>query len=180
MMGLNASSPRTFWAANCPSSPSTMPDDRLQNARETLDSELHNDQYSSSQPALHDLSQLLQTGTHRLRIGPQQNTDAPGLDKQTLSICVGMIEAGANPDTLAVSLPLVAVKLTFRLSSRSCARRRNRPWSARRVLSRNPPGRTPTFRARLPGITLASRLFFTLYDLCILYTRFRHNSFRPQ
>jgi hypothetical protein len=26
-----------------------------------------------------------------------------GLDKQTLSICVGMIEAGANPDTLAVS-----------------------------------------------------------------------------
>jgi hypothetical protein len=27
-----------------------------------------------------------------------------GLDKQTLSICVGMIEAGANPDTLAVSL----------------------------------------------------------------------------
>ncbi|RSH78635.1 uncharacterized protein EHS24_002364 [Apiotrichum porosum] len=49
-----------------------MPDDRLQNARETLDT-------------LHDLSQLLQTG----------------LDKQTLSICVGMIEAGANPDTLA-------------------------------------------------------------------------------
>lgn len=28
---------------------------------------------------------------------------AQGLDKQTLSICVGMIEAGANPDTLAVS-----------------------------------------------------------------------------
>ncbi|WWC61881.1 mitotic-spindle organizing protein 1 [Kwoniella dejecticola CBS 10117] len=45
---------------------------RLQNARETIDS-------------LHDLSQLLQTG----------------LDKNTLSICVGMIEQGANPDTLA-------------------------------------------------------------------------------
>jgi len=30
-------------------------------------------------------------------------TDDEGLDKQTLSICVGMIEAGANPDTLAVS-----------------------------------------------------------------------------
>ncbi|ORY33964.1 mitotic-spindle organizing gamma-tubulin ring associated-domain-containing protein [Naematelia encephala] len=45
---------------------------RLENARETIDT-------------LHDLSQLLQTG----------------LDKQTLSICVGMIEAGANPDTLA-------------------------------------------------------------------------------
>jgi mitotic-spindle organizing protein 1 len=30
--------------------------------------------------------------------------DQTGLDKQTLSICVGMIEAGANPDTLAVSL----------------------------------------------------------------------------
>ena len=27
-----------------------------------------------------------------------------GLDKQTLSICVGMIEAGANPDTLAVGV----------------------------------------------------------------------------
>jgi len=27
-----------------------------------------------------------------------------GLDKQTLSVCVGMIEAGANPDTLAVRL----------------------------------------------------------------------------
>ncbi|KAL1409174.1 hypothetical protein Q8F55_006004 [Vanrija albida] len=47
-------------------------DDRQKNARETLDT-------------LHDLSQLLQTG----------------LDKQTLSICVGMLEAGANPDTLA-------------------------------------------------------------------------------
>ncbi|KLT41390.1 hypothetical protein CC85DRAFT_247793, partial [Cutaneotrichosporon oleaginosum] len=35
--------------------------------------------------ALHDLSLLLQTG----------------LDKQTLSICIGMIEHGANPDTLA-------------------------------------------------------------------------------
>ncbi|WWC89318.1 mitotic-spindle organizing protein 1 [Kwoniella dendrophila CBS 6074] len=45
---------------------------RLQNARETIDS-------------LHDLSQLLQTG----------------LDKNTLSICVSMIEQGANPDTLA-------------------------------------------------------------------------------
>ncbi|KAK1924222.1 mitotic-spindle organizing gamma-tubulin ring associated-domain-containing protein [Papiliotrema laurentii] len=45
---------------------------RLKNARETVDS-------------LFDLSQLLQTG----------------LDKHTLSICVGMIEAGANPDTLA-------------------------------------------------------------------------------
>ncbi|WWC70201.1 mitotic-spindle organizing protein 1 [Kwoniella pini CBS 10737] len=45
---------------------------RLQNARETIDS-------------LHDLSQLLNTG----------------LDKNTLSICVGMIEQGANPDTLA-------------------------------------------------------------------------------
>jgi len=30
--------------------------------------------------------------------------DVSGLDKQTLSVCVGMIEAGANPDTLAVSL----------------------------------------------------------------------------
>ncbi|WVQ72593.1 mitotic-spindle organizing protein 1 [Cryptococcus sp. DSM 104548] len=49
------------------------PDDaRLQTARETIDS-------------LYDLSQLLQTG----------------LDKNTLSICVGMIEQGANPDTLA-------------------------------------------------------------------------------
>ncbi|WOO83019.1 Mitotic-spindle organizing protein 1 [Vanrija pseudolonga] len=47
-------------------------DDRQKNARETLDT-------------LNDLSQLLQTG----------------LDKQTLSICVGMLEAGANPDTLA-------------------------------------------------------------------------------
>ncbi|KAL7420648.1 hypothetical protein Q5752_004599 [Cryptotrichosporon argae] len=47
-------------------------DARLQNARETIES-------------LNDLSQLLQTG----------------LDKQTLSICVGMIEAGANPDALA-------------------------------------------------------------------------------
>ncbi|WVQ80649.1 mitotic-spindle organizing protein 1 [Cryptococcus sp. DSM 104549] len=45
---------------------------RMQNARETVDS-------------LYDLSQLLQTG----------------LDKNTLSICVGMIENGANPDTLA-------------------------------------------------------------------------------
>ncbi|RXK35015.1 mitotic-spindle organizing protein 1 [Tremella mesenterica] len=45
---------------------------RLKNARETID-------------ALYDLSQLLQTG----------------LDKQTLSICVGMIENGAHPDGLA-------------------------------------------------------------------------------
>ncbi|ORX36607.1 mitotic-spindle organizing gamma-tubulin ring associated-domain-containing protein [Kockovaella imperatae] len=45
---------------------------RLQSARETID-------------ALYDLSQLLQTG----------------LDKQTLSICTGMIEAGTNPETLA-------------------------------------------------------------------------------
>ncbi|KAK8864407.1 mitotic-spindle organizing protein 1 [Kwoniella newhampshirensis] len=44
----------------------------LQNARDTIDS-------------LYDLSQLLQTG----------------LDKNTLSVCVGMIEQGANPDTLA-------------------------------------------------------------------------------
>ncbi|KAI9639806.1 mitotic-spindle organizing gamma-tubulin ring associated-domain-containing protein [Dioszegia hungarica] len=51
---------------------STQDELRLQNARETIDS-------------LHDLSQLLSTG----------------LDKQQLSICVGMIEAGANPDTLA-------------------------------------------------------------------------------
>ncbi|EIW70654.1 hypothetical protein TREMEDRAFT_20317, partial [Tremella mesenterica DSM 1558] len=46
---------------------------RLKNARETID-------------ALYDLSQLLQTA---------------GLDKQTLSICVGMIENGAHPDGLA-------------------------------------------------------------------------------
>ncbi|RSH87342.1 hypothetical protein EHS25_003251 [Saitozyma podzolica] len=51
---------------------STQDEARLQNARETIDS-------------LHDLSQLLETG----------------LDKQVLSICVGMIEQGANPDTLA-------------------------------------------------------------------------------
>ncbi|WVR07048.1 mitotic-spindle organizing protein 1 [Kwoniella sp. DSM 27419] len=51
---------------------SAQDEQRLQNARETIDS-------------LHDLSQLLQTG----------------LDKNTLSICVGMIEQGANPDTLA-------------------------------------------------------------------------------
>ncbi|GFZ43918.1 Mitotic-spindle organizing protein 1 [Saitozyma sp. JCM 24511] len=51
---------------------STQDEARLQNARETIDS-------------LHDLSQLLETG----------------LDKQALSICVGMIEQGANPDTLA-------------------------------------------------------------------------------
>ena len=43
---------------------------------------------SPSGLALYDLSQLLQTG----------------LDKQTLSICVGMIESGANPDTLAVGV----------------------------------------------------------------------------
>ncbi|OXG89345.1 mitotic-spindle organizing protein 1 [Cryptococcus neoformans Gb118] len=51
---------------------STQDEAILRNARETIDS-------------LYDLSQLLQTG----------------LDKGTLSICVGMIEQGANPDTLA-------------------------------------------------------------------------------
>ncbi|AFR92322.1 mitotic-spindle organizing protein 1 [Cryptococcus neoformans] len=51
---------------------STQDEAILRNARETIDS-------------LYDLSQLLQTG----------------LDKSTLSICVGMIEQGANPDTLA-------------------------------------------------------------------------------
>lgn len=58
--------------------------------------------------ALYDLSQLLHTGTStRLRVPSEQVAimlKRSGLDKQTLSICVGMIEAGANPDTLAVSL----------------------------------------------------------------------------
>ncbi len=54
--------------------------------------------------ALHDLSQLLQTGTSRyLVVASGLDEWDAGLDKQTLSICVGMIEAGANPDTLAVS-----------------------------------------------------------------------------
>jgi len=77
---------------------------RLQNARETIDcmflppitrGKLTRKHYT----IYHNFYKLVQFPPHT-DLGW---TDDEGLDKQTLSICVGMIEAGANPDTLAVS-----------------------------------------------------------------------------
>lgn len=81
---------------------------RLQNARETIDcmTPLHLLQHQDLTqcsitwfiPITSDWFVPLISWIHGHR------ADWTGLDKQTLSICVGMIEAGANPDTLAVCL----------------------------------------------------------------------------
>ena len=51
---------------------------------------------------LHEISRLLNTGDTTDDDGDIDDGDDPGLDMETLAICVRLCEQGANPEALAI------------------------------------------------------------------------------